>query len=147
MLPCYMVPLLTMRPAEQASHDSRTKGVINGQPSYYYRTPWGHALLHTDRRQTYLLPVGAASVANPLFASRADIAAEAAGLPQASAGGPQPEVPPAAAGQQQPSSFHQPPSLLVREAAEVQRLGLFKFKGCAEPVELVQVGAVSRVEG
>ncbi len=39
------------------------------------------------------------------------------------------------------SPFHHPPAAMVAEAVEVHRLGVFRFKGSPEPVELVQVGA------
>jgi hypothetical protein len=55
------------------------------------------------------------------------------------ASGSQPEGPAAAAPSQQLSPFHTPPAKLAPEAAEVHRLGLFKFKGSPEPVELVHL--------
>ncbi len=59
--------------------------------------------------------------------------------------GPAP-APQAAAAKQGPgpSPFHAPPAKLVHEAAEVHRLGLFRFKGSPDPVELVQVSGQQR---
>jgi hypothetical protein len=51
--------------------------------------------------------------------------------------GSHPQVPSTPA--KQPSPFHAPPAKLAPEAVEVRRLGLFKFKGSPEPVELVHL--------